>query len=223
MLTSTLLLTKRCGKCKTEKVLAEFAVERRQKGGRHGWCRVCHNIYIAERRKQFNAELRAAYTEAFLPQEPTISKRAQFRPVTATLTESDAAYTAGILDGEGTISIALASEPTVYLKIGNTSLHLMAWLYERIGGGYGPSSQRGTTFVGTKQMYAWFLGGKAAVALIRRVAPFLTIKRSHVQVIEEFLAAKARKDRKVIAVSILKIRGLNSWGRRWSPRTKASK
>jgi len=216
---NVLPLVKICSKCNAEKSPIEFAVSRRQKDGRHAWCRRCHNTYIAERRKRFNSELREAYTEAFLPQEPAIPRRVTFKSANVALVDSEAAYLAGILDGEGTISIGLASEPTIFVKVSNTSLYLMAWLYERVGGAYSPSSLRGATFRSTKRIYQWFLGGRAAVNLIRRVAPFLTIKKSHTQVIEEFLAAKTRKDRKAVAVSILKIRGLNSWGRRWSPRT----
>ena len=41
---------KACTKCKTEKPLDEFYVDRRRKDGRQPWCKACHNAWRAANR-----------------------------------------------------------------------------------------------------------------------------------------------------------------------------
>ena len=86
-----------------------------------------------------------------------------------TFTDAQAAYLAGIIDGEGCISLRGNS---VRVSIGSTSMALIEWL-QQFGGsvsGQAPKPNR-------RPGWSWSVGHRADSALILRAAlPYLTIK-----------------------------------------------
>lgn len=83
--------------------------------------------------------------------------------------DTEAAYLAAIIDGEGSIT-EHHGRPVVYVY--NTSEALMRWLSERIGGRY-----RVTDMRGRQPCHTWNVAAACDVAyLLRRVRPYLIIK-----------------------------------------------
>lgn len=91
------------------------------------------------------------------------------------LTETEAAYFAGILDGEGTFD--LRGGRSVRLIIGNCNTDLMEWLIV-IGGGVHMTKQ----FPNRQPHYRWQLNQRGDVLkLLMQVEPYMLIKRTKAQ------------------------------------------
>lgn len=110
---------------------------------------------------------------------------------------TEIAYMAGIIDGEGTLSItgreALSKRGTPYwnydleVTVTNTSVKLMKWLVAKFGGETMP---RGKPLKKThKQCYRWRLRDNAArIVFLRAVQPFLVIKRRQAELLLDYLS-----------------------------------
>ena len=91
------------------------------------------------------------------------------------------AYAAGILDGEGTISIRKQRasprgyNPTFYawVSVYNTNQDVMRWLKARFGGQYRPRKHK----PGHRTCYVWLVTGKSERLFLEAVYPYLIIKR----------------------------------------------
>jgi len=93
---------------------------------------------------------------------------------------SDLSYLAGIIDSEGTIRIGRLinlNRKASYqqrLHVSNTDLRLINWLIERFGGSM-PTPRK---FSGNcKDGYTWSLGGYKSYKVIKKVQPYLLLKR----------------------------------------------
>jgi len=85
------------------------------------------------------------------------------------------AYLAGIIDGEGTIYIRLAKpsgQLRLRLQVVNTNKTLMSWLTDNFCGHVNLNRRSG----GHKDCYTWYESGDKAVALLKKVKPYLVIK-----------------------------------------------
>jgi len=93
------------------------------------------------------------------------------------LSETDKAYLAGILDGEGCISFGSRAGKylTVTLQVTNTNFELIKWLIGHLGAGnwYGYAPRVGNR----RPCYLWSVAGKRATDIIRQVLPYLVLKR----------------------------------------------
>lgn len=100
------------------------------------------------------------------------------------LSAPQAAYLAGLLDGEGTITVSrqtnqkgmlggFAYRP--YVAVSNTDLRLLEWCQRTTGFGHVRKSSRPKA--GHKQGYAWEVWSQKAGQLLRAVLPYLVIKR----------------------------------------------
>lgn len=103
------------------------------------------------------------------------------------LSSADAAYLAGIIDGEGCIGVSRTSYNRglqLELAIGNTDVRLMDWLLDKVGIGwkyvYQPKMPR------AKLSYRWAVSGGAAAMLLVQVLPYLVIKRDQALLAMEF-------------------------------------
>jgi hypothetical protein len=89
-------------------------------------------------------------------------------------TESTLGYLAGILDGEGTITLHRGARKQVFITISNTDTKLMSWL-KTIGGSV---QNRKISKLGTKVCFVWKVVGRADVeAFLRAVYPYMRIKK----------------------------------------------
>ena len=100
---------------------------------------------------------------------------------------ADAAYTAGLLDGEGHIGIrewegTCGSNYGLGVFIYNTDLPIMVWLQTVFGGRFSQRTRRDDrTGRQYRVNYHWYLYGQPAADFLRLVAPFAKIKRRHIE------------------------------------------
>ena len=97
------------------------------------------------------------------------------------VSEIDLAYAAGILDGEGCITISRKNKPqakfgadyVLFVEVGNTDKRLIEWLHSKFGGRtqhYEPRTPR------AKESYHWYLGFGKAKELLLLLLPYLKLK-----------------------------------------------
>ena len=89
-------------------------------------------------------------------------------------------YLAGIIDGEGTISVSkrygISRNATYFhqFKIGNTDIRLIQWLVDNFGGSFPKCMKlKGNR----KDAYVWCLSGHASYKLLKKVMPYLLLKQ----------------------------------------------
>jgi hypothetical protein len=96
------------------------------------------------------------------------------------LTETELAYIAGIVDGEGCIMLqkctARASDAYIYpvVKVANTDFRLMDWLVKKIGAGAVQYRTRSNT--GCKDVQHWTIASNQAIQFLKTIRPYLIVK-----------------------------------------------
>jgi hypothetical protein len=90
-------------------------------------------------------------------------------------TDSDLAYMAGIVDGEGTVYYR---EKTGSLRVSVTNTHrpLLDWIAERWGGSVNDELNYTGDGCTRKPKWRWTLSGGPAVVLLRELLPRLIVK-----------------------------------------------
>ena len=105
------------------------------------------------------------------------------------------AYTAGLFDGEGYISIGISDGyHRPFVGMSNTHLATLTRLQQQWGGGVRRLPERPTE---TKPCYQWMIGGAIQVGeFLRAVRPWLIIKEPEAWLALEFLAQRRRCTRR---------------------------
>jgi len=101
-------------------------------------------------------------------------------------TPSDCAYAAGLLDGEGCVSISssipkpggIRRPHQMHAEITNTYVPVLFWLQQRWGGSIHELWGRRP---GWKMAYKWLVGSRVAVPFLLDVQPYLVIKVAQVE------------------------------------------
>lgn len=111
------------------------------------------------------------------------------------LSEVDKAYLAGIMDGEGSISISRKTDPTMKsgfsfrpcIEISNTDKPLMDWIASTTGLGairlyvdHNPKH---------RPAYKWSLWSNQANQFLNAIRPYLITKRERADIVIEFIKA----------------------------------
>lgn len=105
------------------------------------------------------------------------------------MTETDKAYAAGIIDGEGCILIQKRSierkSPTYSLRValGVTDECLCIWMLRKFGGTRIKNYNRGPNY---RRVYRWDLSGPRASEFLEKILPYLVIKVQQAQLGIEF-------------------------------------
>ena len=175
--------TKECSRCHQHLPLEAFYLltHRSDRLGwakrRHAYCKTCHRQYLQQRHEHLMDQLLASDVEQDDPEAVPKTLGFPVLPVQK-LPPRDAAYFAGIVDGEGSITVQVGGgQLTAYVLVSNSSAALMDWLYESAGGYVRAAiSGRSAVIKGTKPMYRWQIGGANAITLLEQVAPHLVIK-----------------------------------------------
>lgn len=94
------------------------------------------------------------------------------------------AYTAGLLDGEGSFSIQKSSGTyRTTIQVSMTNREVVFWLYSQYGGHF---SKRDATAT-TEELYLWVLASKPRIAeLVPRLLPYLIVKKLSATILLEF-------------------------------------
>ena len=91
------------------------------------------------------------------------------------LSETEAAYLAGLIDGEGSIYIRPGGRRSIRVTVANTDIHVMDWL-RGIGGSVIRNRLHGS--LGRLVVYSWGVSSwRNSLAVLHAVAPFLIIKK----------------------------------------------
>lgn len=93
--------------------------------------------------------------------------------------ETDLAYLAGIVDGEGSFSLRLqkSGAVTLILHIYNSDKPLFDWILERFGGHLYEIHRKARVEKPQWQpVYDWNIGGQQARDLMERLLPYLIVK-----------------------------------------------
>lgn len=106
---------------------------------------------------------------------------------------TDLAYLAGIIDGEGCIKIAKAKsrhtgrpQHWLQLEVSQKDGRLMSWIHNNFGGKVIEVSKNTSI-----QHYRWTLLENQAIAIIKEVLPFLTVKKEQAKIAIMFQSRKA--------------------------------
>lgn len=94
-----------------------------------------------------------------------------------TLSETEAAYIAGLIDGEGSISLSPQSAGfrCPHLSVSSNDRELLDWLLEKTGVGTTIIKKRA---VGTHAtQYQWAVKNRRAIAVLEQIEPYLRIAK----------------------------------------------
>jgi hypothetical protein len=87
-------------------------------------------------------------------------------------------YLAGFVDGEGSISSTKVRGRTkLLLKIANTNLPVIKFISKNFNRKFSVRNSRKRTLLGKLPYYGFQISGRSAVDLIRRIYPFLIVKK----------------------------------------------
>lgn len=119
------------------------------------------------------------------------------------MNEVEKAYTAGIIDGEGCLSITLhrtKRERQILhrISVNNTNKALIEWLVEKtkLGHLYSYSGVNGYYATGNrKPPYVWTLCAGAVRELLPEIMPYLVLKRRQAELMLESLGMRNLKGR----------------------------
>ena len=109
--------------------------------------------------------------------------------------ETATAYTAGIVDGEGCISIVRIAPKKagnaplhrIRVHVANTDLSLLIWLSNMWEGKvYDQMNESRAKALGRKPQWVWLLTGKAAVAFLKEIQPYLIVKSQQARTVVQF-------------------------------------
>jgi hypothetical protein len=162
---------KRCRICGIKKPLNEMLGASRRSGGCDSCCRDCYSKKKGTRKRQ--------------------------KPPTIPLSISEAAYLAGIVDGEGYLGLVNVNRTRHWfyaqLTIGMTGKELFD-LQKQIGTGriYTRTWQRPNT----KPCHVWTLGANPCRCLLPQLLPFLRFKKRQAELVLEYLEMSAHIARK---------------------------
>lgn len=124
--------------------------------------------------------------------------------------EKRLAYIAGVIDGEGTVSVRLNNGyMAAYVSVSNTSQELIEYLSQSFAGSTGTynSSNEPKYY---SQIYRWGINKVQDIqSFLRLVQPYLVVKRLHAELTLKFIQASLDQDELASAVLYLQIKDLN--------------
>jgi hypothetical protein len=112
--------------------------------------------------------------------------------------ETEKAYLAGLIDGEGTVSIVRLRHRgpgfehyVASVEISNTNVKMIDWVMERLGGSVVVDARKKVS--GQKQVYRIGLRNKLAEKVLLEVLPYLVLKGKQAELVLE-LRSRTRRD-----------------------------
>lgn len=104
------------------------------------------------------------------------------------VTSVQRAYLAGIIDGDGGIYCVTKNRggtPTIKVQINSTTLELMEWSVELMGGKFTErpewTKSGDPTRIGTKPCYSWGITSERAAIVLRGIKPYLIVRRERAE------------------------------------------
>lgn len=114
--------------------------------------------------------------------------------------KTDLAYTAGIIDGEGCISLSRYGKGDTYyislsVSVGNTNEWLIQWLKFSYGGRTilkGGKNRQGKNW---KPCWEWIISSNEALDFLRLLYPYLRLKKAQTEIAIRFQNARQTEKR----------------------------
>lgn len=100
--------------------------------------------------------------------------------------EAEKAYLAGIVDGEGTVTLSKNRSnqtPSPEVAIANNSLELLEWVRSRFGGTIVSKKKR---LKHHRDSYAWALRYDKALGFLKKIRPYLIVKKAQADLILKY-------------------------------------
>ncbi len=133
-------------------------------------CLVCGKLFIVGGRGGRARSTKACSTAC------AQASRYNHGAVARQMSVAEAAYVAGIIDGEGSIILQMRRDVVALLvSVTNTDRRLLRWLHEAVGVGSVCAQAKETTI--RKATAFWRCSGDAADSVLRQVQPYLVAKR----------------------------------------------
>ena len=123
------------------------------------------------------------------------------------LSDIEAAYAAGILDGEGSIGLSRVHSsrwPSPVVSVASTDRELLEWLRARVGG---TIIQKQTYQPHHSRSFDWKLTDRRALSFLKIVRPFLVIQRKINRadlLLNDYLACTPRNGRYTVEMAARK-------------------
>lgn len=112
--------------------------------------------------------------------------------------ETDNAYAAGVVDGEGCIQINATPKHTwLAISVANSDPRVCVWLAERYGGKVHQDKPRVRNGKPTRVMYSWQVGSATAGEFLKAIHPYLVIKKEQADIALAFLVTKGKGGQRV--------------------------
>ena len=103
-------------------------------------------------------------------------------------TDTELAYLAGIIDGEGCFSIStVRKHHGARLDVVNTNARLIDWLHQRFDGTVIFRDHPGDHVWKWKPSFTWTLCGRNMMDVLTAIAPFMIIKDAQARLLLEYL------------------------------------
>ncbi len=105
--------------------------------------------------------------------------------LTYKLTKTEAAYLAGVIDGEGSIQIALRTRRKrdrsfdLRVSVPSATVELIDWIFSRLGGSKTVYKVPGKNH---RPMWRWTMSAQKASDLLEQVLPYLVLKKPHAEI-----------------------------------------
>ena len=122
--------------------------------------------------------------------------------------KDDLLYLAGIVDGEGCVSVTYGTKSgheRIRLTVSNSDRHLIDWLTSRIGG----SVSKNKTKRNRKPAYHWEIYANKAFIVLTLLLPYLKLKKRQAELCLQFHTDKSKR-----AWITKQIRRMNKRGKR---------
>ena len=168
---------KRCAACHLTKPRSEFQPSKRWRDGCYPYCYKCCRLRYQQ--KHGKPEV----------QQPALNR----------LNETESAYIAGIIDGEGNVSIFWTNSWCISVRVSNTDRRLMDWLVKTVGYGYIQTKRPGAG--NHKPCLAWDVKNGQAIDLLAQVRPWLVLKHRQSEIAEAFWHLRAAEKTAVHAAT----------------------
>lgn len=164
---------KTCTKCREQKDPTEFSWTDRAHRWRDSQCRTCR----ARIKRKKHIPRRTT--------KPAVFPRGLHANVCDHISESQLAYLAGLIDGEGCITSSYPRATTSPLTLTICMVHkpTIDWVKATVGGGVVAHRTKQTP---VRQSWSWQIKGIRTFALLRRTLPFMQTKREEAEVAIRF-------------------------------------
>jgi len=130
--------------------------------------------------------------------------------VPADWTDTELAYLAGFIDGEGSIAIfnhqdKRSGRPCykMWLNVYNTDENVMGWIAFRFGGKVTKVKRR---TMHNKQQYSWNRSGRNAAEILKACLPYFKVKRQQAEIFIEVAATIRGWGKRPVSADVLDLR-----------------